>query len=71
MGRVRAILPPLARFPFFIHRLAAAPRAYSIRFTHYKKYDPMSALPEVDATVNLLKAILSEPLDLASEKRRV
>ena len=30
----------------------------------------MSALPGVDATVNLLKAILSEPLDLVSEKRR-
>ena len=32
----------------------------------------MSALPDVEATVNLLKVILSvsEPLDLASEKRR-
>ena len=30
----------------------------------------MSALPDVEATVNLLKAILSEPLDLVSEKRR-
>ena len=30
----------------------------------------MSALPDVEATVNLLKAILSEPLDLAAEKRR-
>ena len=30
----------------------------------------MSDLPDVEATVNLLKAILSEPLDLASEKRR-
>ena len=30
----------------------------------------MSALPDVEATVKLLKAILSEPLDLVSEKRR-
>ena len=30
----------------------------------------MSALPDVEATVNLLKAILSEGVDLASEKRR-
>ena len=30
----------------------------------------MSTLPNIEATVNLLKAILSEPLDLASEKRR-
>ena len=30
----------------------------------------MSALPDVEATVNLLKAILSEPLDLISEKWR-
>ena len=30
----------------------------------------MSDLPDVEATVNLLKAILSEPLDLVSEKRR-
>ena len=30
----------------------------------------MSDLPDVEATVDLLKAILSEPLDLVSEKRR-
>ena len=30
----------------------------------------MSALPDVEATVNLLKAILSEGVDLASEKQR-
>lgn len=30
----------------------------------------MSALPDVEATVNLLKAILSEPLDLISEQWR-
>ena len=70
MGRVRAILTLLAGLPFFIHRLAAAPGAYSIRLTHYRRYDPMSALPDVAKTVKVLKSILSEGVDLASEKRR-